>query len=44
MSDIALKSNKALSTSQIQPAVHQAATNIVGMLHVFIVVSLHVMY
>lgn len=36
------KSNKALSASQIRPAVHQAATNIVGMLHVFIVVSLHV--
>ena len=36
------KSNEALPASQIRPAVHQAATNIVGMLHVFIVVSLHI--
>ncbi len=33
------RSNKSLPESQIRPAVHQAATNLVGMLHVFIVVG-----
>lgn len=37
--ELLFKSNKALPASQVQPAVHQAATNIVGMLHVFTVVS-----
>ncbi|KAL3141733.1 hypothetical protein ABBQ32_004415 [Trebouxia sp. C0010 RCD-2024] len=34
------KSNKTLLASQIRPAVRQAATNMVGMLHVLIVVPL----
>ena len=34
------RSNKSLPANQVRPAVLQAATNLVGMLHVFIVVSL----
>lgn len=38
--DSIFRSNKALPASQVRPAVKQAATNLVGMLHVFIVVPL----
>ena len=38
--DSIFRSNKALPASQVRPAVKQAATNLVGMLHVFIVVGL----
>ncbi|KAL0048290.1 hypothetical protein WJX82_000224 [Trebouxia sp. C0006] len=34
------KANKGLPASQVRPAVHQAATNLVGLLHVLIVVPL----
>ncbi len=33
------KANKDLPASQVRPAVHQAATNLVGLLHVLIVVG-----
>lgn len=33
------KANKDLPAGQVRPAVHQAATNLVGLLHVFIVVG-----
>lgn len=33
------KANKGLPASQVRPAVHQAATNLVGLLHVLIVVG-----
>jgi len=33
------KANKHLPASQVRPAVHQAATNLVGLLHVLIVVG-----
>ena len=33
------KANKSLPASQVRPAVHQAATNLVGLLHVLIVVG-----
>lgn len=38
------RSNKALPANQVRPAVHQAATNLVGMLHVFIVVGFWLQY
>lgn len=34
------KGNKSLPASQVRPAVHQAATNLVGLLHVLVVVPL----
>ena len=37
--EAAFKANKELPASQVRPAVHQAATNLVGLLHVLIVVG-----